>query len=266
MSPENTRCLVLWIEYAGANFHGWQTQPGQRTVQSEIEDALTKMCGEPVRVIGSGRTDAGVHAWGQVAHFHTRSQIEPYKVRIGLNTMMGRDVSIFDCREAFGGFHAQFDAVRKTYRYRILNRRSPSAIRSPYVWHVRKRLDTGAMRQAADILEGEHDFASFCREKGRPEDTVRRLERLSVECAGDEVVIEATAEGFLRHMVRNLAGVLVEVGRGEREAASVREVLAGRNRALAGVNAPPQGLALVGVDYGEKLPPAAAPGPDEIDA
>ena len=266
MSAENTRCLVLWIEYAGTNFHGWQTQPGQRTVQSEIEDALTKMCGEPVRVIGSGRTDAGVHAWGQVAHFHTRSRIEPYKVRIGLNTMMGRDVSIFDCREAPGGFHAQFDAVRKTYRYRILNRRSPSAIRSPYVWHVRKRLDTGAMRQAADILEGEHDFASFCREKGRPEDTVRRLERLSVERAGDEVVIEATAEGFLRHMVRNLAGVLVEVGRGEREAASVREVLEGRNRALAGVNAPPQGLALVGVDYGEKLPPEAAPGPEETDA
>ena len=104
MRAENTRCLVLWIEYAGTNFHGWQTQPGQRTVQSEIEDALAKMCGEPIRIIGSGRTDAGVHAWGQVAHFHTRSRIEPYKVRIGLNTMMGRDVSIFDCREAFGGF------------------------------------------------------------------------------------------------------------------------------------------------------------------
>ncbi len=266
MSTENTRCLVLWIEYEGTNFHGWQTQPGQRTVQSEIEAALLRMCGEPIRIIGSGRTDAGVHAWGQVAHFHTRSRIEPYKVRIGLNTMMGRDVSIFDCREAVGGFHAQFDAVRKTYRYRILNRSSPSAIRHPYTWHVRKRLDVEAMRRAAAILEGEHDFASFCREKGRPEDTVRRLERLGVERAGDEVVIEATAEGFLRHMVRNLAGVLVEVGRGEREADSVREVLAGKNRTLAGVNAPPQGLALLSVDYGEKLPPAAAPGPEETDA
>ena len=266
MNAENSRCLVLWIEYQGTNFHGWQTQPGQRTVQSEIEDALLRMCGEPIRIIGSGRTDAGVHAWGQVAHFYTHSRIEPYKVRIGLNTMMGRDVSIFDCREAPGGFHAQFDAVRKTYRYRILNRRSPSAIRSPYTWHVRKRLDVEAMRKAAAILEGEHDFASFCREKGRPEDTVRRLERLSVERTGDEVVIEATAEGFLRHMVRNLAGVLVEVGRGEREADSVGEVLAGRDRTLAGVNAPPQGLALVRVDYGEKLPPEAAPGPDEIDA
>ncbi len=266
MNAENTRCLVLWIEYEGTNFHGWQIQPGQRTVQSEIEGALSRMCGEPIRVVGSGRTDAGVHAWGQVAHFHTRSRIEPYKVRIGLNTMMGRDVSIFDCREAVDGFHAQFDAVRKTYRYRILNRRSPSAIRHRYTWHVRKRLDVEAMRRAAAILEGEHDFASFCREKGRPEDTVRRLERLSVERAGDEVVIEATAEGFLRHMVRNLAGVLVEVGRGEREADSVREVLAGRDRTLAGVNAPPQGLALLSVDYGEKLPPAAAPGPEETDA
>ena len=266
MNAENTRCLVLWIEYKGTNFHGWQTQPGQRTVQREIEGALAKMCGEPVRIIGSGRTDAGVHAWGQVAHFHTRSRIEPYKVRIGLNTMMCRDVSIFDCREAPDGFHAQFDAVRKTYRYRILNRRSPSAIRHPYVWHVRKRLDLEAMRGAAEILEGEHDFASFCREKGRPEDTVRRLERLSVERAGDEVVIEATAGGFLRHMVRNLVGVLVEVGRGEREADSVGEVLAGKDRSLAGVNAPPQGLALVSVDYGDRLPPESAPGPEETDA
>ena len=266
MNAETTRCLVLWIEYAGTYFHGWQTQPGQRTVQREIEDALAKMCGEPIRIIGSGRTDAGVHAWEQVAHFHTRARIIPWKVRIGLNTMVGRDVSIFDCREAPGGFHAQFDAVRKTYRYRILNRRSPSAIRHPYTWHVRKRLDVEAMRQAAKILEGEHDFASFCREKGRPEDTVRRLECLRVERAIDEVVIEATATGFLRHMVRNLAGFLVEVGRGEREANSVRGVLAGRNRTLAGVNAPPQGLVLLRVDYGDKLPPAAAPGPDETDA
>ncbi len=266
MNAVKTRCLVLWIEYEGTNFHGWQTQPGQRTVQSEIEGALAKMCGEPIRVIGSGRTDAGVHAWGQVAHFCTRSAIEPYKVRIGLNTMMDRDISIFDCRETASGFHAQFDAVRKTYRYRILNRRSPSAIRRSYTWHVRKRLDVGAMCLAAEILEGEHDFASFCREKGRPENTVRRLERLNVDRVGDEVIIEATAEGFLRHMVRNLTGVLVEVGHGGRKAESVREVLAGKSRTLAGVNAPPQGLALVCVDYGEQLPPEATPGPEEIDA
>ena len=249
MSAENTRCLVLWIEYAGTNFHGWQTQPGQRTVQSEIENALLRMCGEEVRVIGSGRTDAGVHAWGQVAHFHTRSRIEPYKVRIGLNTMMGRDVSIFDCREAVGGFHAQFDAVRKTYRYRILNRRSPSAIRSPYVWHVRKRLDTGAMRQAADILEGEHDFASFCREKGRPEDTVRRLERLSVERAGDEVVIEATAGGVpAPHGAepgRRLGGGGPRGARGRLRAGGIggqEQSAGGRQRAAPGAGACGRGL------------------------
>ncbi len=263
MDAGNPRCLVLWIEYDGAHFHGWQVQPGQRTVQGEIEAALEKMCGEPARIIGSGRTDAGVHAWGQVAHFHTTSRVEPWKVRIGLNGMMGRDVSVFDCREAPGGFHAQFDAIGKTYRYRILNRPSPSAIRRSHTWHIRKPLDLEAMRQAAKILEGEHDFASFCREKGKPEDTARRLERLSVERAGDEVVIEARAGGFLRHMVRNLAGVLMEVGRGEREADSMRETLAGRSRRLAGVTAPPQGLALVRVEYGGKLPPEAAPGPEE---
>lgn len=263
MDAGSLRCLVLWIEYDGANFRGWQAQPGQRTVQGEIESALAKMCGEAVRIIGSGRTDAGVHAWGQVAHFRTGSRIEPWKARIGLNGIMERDVSILDCREAPGGFHAQFDALGKTYRYRVLNRRSPSAIRRARVWHVRKPLNLEAMRRAAEILEGEHDFASFCREKGRPEDTARRLDRLSVERAGDEVVVEARANGFLRHMVRNLAGVLVEVGRGEREADSMKEALAGRNRRLAGVTAPPQGLALVRVEYGDKLPPEAPPAPDE---
>ncbi len=259
----DARRLVIWIEYDGTDFHGWQVQPGQRTVQGEIEGALARMCGEAIRVVGSGRTDAGVHAWGQVAHFRTLSRIAPWKLRIGLNAMMGRDVCILDCREAAGGFHAQFDAIRKTYRYRILNRPSPSALRRHRTWHVRKRLDVEAMRRAARMLEGVHDFASFCRESGKPEDTVRRLERLGVARAGDEVVIEATAGGFLRHMARNLAGVLVEVGRGERGADSVRGVLAGRRRALAGVTAPAQGLALVRVDYGDKLPPLAEPGPEE---
>ncbi len=266
MRDASARCLVLWIEYEGTHFHGWQVQPGKRTVQGEVEGALSRMCGEAIRILASGRTDAGVHAWGQVAHFYTHSRIEPYKVRIGLNTLTARDVSVFDCREARGGFHAQFDAVRKTYRYRILNRRSPSAIRHFHTWHVRRPLDLGAMREAARMLEGEHDFASFCRERGRPEDTVRRLESLRVTRVDDEVILEATANGFLRHMVRTLAGVLVEVGRGERTADSVRGILAGRRRALAGVTAPPQGLVLVRVEYGEKLPPEAAPGPEEAQA
>ncbi len=263
MDSLKSRCLVIWIEYEGGNFHGWQVQPGQRTVQGEIEGALTQMCGEAIRIVGSGRTDTGVHAWGQVAHFHTASQIAPSRVRIGLNAMIGADVSILDCREAPGRFHAQFDALRKTYHYRVLNRRSPSAMRRRYTWHVRRRLDVEAMRQAAEILKGEHDFASFCREKGRPDDTVRRLERLDVERLDDEVVIEATAEGFLRRMVRNLVGALVEVGRGERAADSMRAMLAGKHRSLAGIAAPPQGLALVCVEYGEKLPPSDAPGPEQ---
>ncbi len=259
MPSGDRRRLVLWIEYDGTDFHGWQAQSGQRTVQSELEEALARMCGEPIRLVGSGRTDAGVHALGQVAHFDASSGIPPFQFRVGLNSLVGCDLAVLDCREAPAGFHAQHDALRKTYRYRILNRRAPSALRRHRTWHVRAPLDLARMQRAAALLTGGRDFAAFCREKGRPLSTVRRLERLEVRREGDEIVIEATAEGFLRHMVRTLAGTLAEVGRGEREADSMEELLAARDRSLAGPTAPPQGLYLVAVDYGEKLPPLAAP-------
>ena len=220
MSGEAKRRLVLWIEYDGTEFNGWQFQPEQRTVQSEIEAALTKMCGEPIRIIGSGRTDAGVHALAQVAHFNTHSPLIPKKFRLGLNSILERDISITECREAFEKFHAQYDAIRKTYRYRILNRKAPSAIRRNRVWHNRRPLDLEAMQQGAACLVGEHDFASFCPEGIEVSSKVRNLERLEVCRQEDEIQIEATSGGFLRFMVRNIVGTLAEVGRGERTPAS----------------------------------------------
>ncbi|MEE9274617.1 MAG: tRNA pseudouridine(38-40) synthase TruA [bacterium] len=264
MSPEDLRRLVLWIEYDGTDFHGWQAQPGQRTVQVEIETVLGRMCAEPVRLIASGRTDAGVHAEGQVAHFNTSSSIPAFKFRLGLNTLLERDISILDCREARAPFHAQYDALRKTYRYRILRRRAPSALRRSRVWHLKAPLDVGRMREAAAGLLGEHDFASFCAEGGNSASTVRRLELLEVREEGEEIVIEAASAGFLRHMVRNLVSTLVEVGRGDRAPESMGALLAARDRTLAGPTAPPQGLCLMGVEYGDKTPPPAEePGGEE---
>ena len=257
MPDDAKRRIVIWVEYEGTEFNGWQFQPGQRTVQGEIEAALTRMCREPVRVIASGRTDSGVHALAQVAHFNTASPLCTKKFRMGLNSILERDAAIIDCREAFEPFHAQYDAVRKTYRYRILRRRVPSAIRRNHVWHHKRKLDLPAMRRAAADLVGEHDFASFCPERVEVSSTVRRMERLDVIEAGDEIHIEATASGFLRFMVRNIVGTLAEVGRGERPAESLRDVLEARDRNRAGLKAPPHGLCLVEVDYGEKLPPPA---------
>ena len=260
------RRFVIWVEYDGTNFHGWQFQPGQRTVQAEIEKALLRMCKEKVRIVASGRTDAGVHALGQVAHFNTSADITPQKFRLGLNSLLERDISIFDCREAKEKFHAQFDAVRKTYRYRILMRRTPSAIRRNHVWHHRRKLDISLMKQAAAHLVGENDFASFCPESTVVSSTIRKLERFDVIEAGDEVHVEVTAEGFLRFMVRNIVGTLAEVGRGERHPDDIPGILEARHRSRAGLKAPAHGLCLVSVDYGDKLPPPAedeAWGPDE---
>ncbi|OGL64526.1 MAG: tRNA pseudouridine(38-40) synthase TruA [Candidatus Tectomicrobia bacterium RIFCSPLOWO2_12_FULL_69_37] len=263
MPEGGPRRLVVWVEYDGTDFRGWQVQPGARTVQGELEQALSTLCGGAVRVVGSGRTDTGVHALGQAAHFDTRSGLSLLKVRLGVNGLTGPDLAVVDCREASPGFHAQHDALGKTYRYRILNRRSPSPLRRSRAWHLRAPLDVERMARAASFLVGEHDFAAFCREQGRPASTVRCLERLEVGREGDEIVIEAAGNGFLRHMVRTVAGTLAQVGRGERAPGSLKEVLASRDRTQAGPTAPPQGLFLVRVDYGPKTPSPGPPEPEE---
>jgi len=265
MREKGLRRLAIWVEYDGAEFQGWQVQPGARTVQGELERALSILCGEEIRIVGSGRTDSGVHALGQVAHFDTRSGIELLKIRLGAGGLIGKDLAVLDCREA-ADFHAQHDALGKTYRYRILNRRAPSPLRRARTWHLRAPLDVERMREAAAFLAGEHDFAAFCREQGRPASTVRRLDRLEVRREEDEVVIEAAGNGFLRHMVRTIAGTLAQAGRGDRTPESVRRALESLDRTQAGPTAPPQGLYLVSVDYGPRTPPPAPPEPDAAEA
>jgi len=241
--------VALGIEYDGSGFHGWQLQTGARTVQSSVEQALAKVADHPVRVQCAGRTDAGVHARGQVVHFDTTALRSPRSWVLGGNANLPDDVALIWAREVPETFSARFSAIGRSYRYLVLNRRTRGAIeRHRAVW-IHRPLDAPLMHQAAQHLVGEHDFSSYralgCQARG----PVRRVTRLQVERQGELVLIEASANGFLHHMVRNIAGVLITIGRGDAPVDWTREVLGYRDRTLGGVTAPAQGLYLVRVDY-----------------
>ncbi|GBE15522.1 MAG TPA: tRNA pseudouridine(38-40) synthase TruA [Proteobacteria bacterium] len=240
--------LVLTIEYDGTFFHGWQVQPGLRTVQLNIESALTRMMGQTIRVSASGRTDAGVHALGQVAHCDVPKRIPPENVALGLNSILPGDVRVVECRWAPEGFHSRFRATGKRYRYLILNRRKPTALLRNRVWNIRHPLDLDNMRGGAFYLIGEKDFFSF-RSSGDPGTTVRDMRDISIEKDGDMVTIFFEANGFLKHMVRNIVGALVEVGRGRMEPGNLKKLLDSRSRLNAPRKAPAQGLTLMEVFY-----------------
>ena len=258
------RRILLTLEYDGSGFQGWQLQPGERSVQGEIEAALLKVTQETVRVIGAGRTDAGVHARGQGAHFDTASRLGPAALRKALNAVLPEDLAVVAAREVPPGFHARHDAIAKCYVYRVLNRAAPSPERRRTTWHIRSRLDLDAIRQAAACLVGDHDFAAFRGAHGgapEGERTQRTLDRLEVSRAGDELRLRAEGRSFLRYMVRNLAGTLVDVGLRRRTPAEVADILASRDRARAGPTAPAQGLCLEAVRYpGHEGNPERAPG------
>jgi tRNA pseudouridine38-40 synthase len=240
----------ITIEYDGGGFAGWQCQKQERTVQGEIESALATMVGRPVRIAASGRTDAGVHALGQVASFQCDTRLSPETFQKGLNSMLAGDIVIRDCRAAEGTFHARFDAVGKTYHYHILNRPLPSAIRRRYVWFIRRPLDTAAMQCAADALIGEHDFSAFEGAGSPRAHSVRTITRARFETDGDGGIrFGISANGFLRFMVRNIVGTLVDVGLRKITPADFKGVLESRDRRSAGATAPPQGLFLMNVRY-----------------
>jgi tRNA pseudouridine38-40 synthase len=241
--------LKLVIEYDGFDYCGWQVQDNAPTVQGVIEAALGKILGEPVRVNGAGRTDAKVHALGQVASFRCPSNIPTTAVQRALNSLLPRDVVVHDVREVPADFHARFSARGKMYAYRILNRPVRAPLRLRYAWHMPQLLDVSAMASAAAYLQGTHDFTSFQAAGSEVKTTERTLMGLTVSPEGDEIIISCTANGFLRHMVRNIVGTLVEVGRGTRQPADVKRILNGCDRRLAGSTAPPQGLYLAQVFY-----------------
>jgi tRNA pseudouridine38-40 synthase len=246
--------LKLTIEYDGTAYSGWQKQPDTDTVQGTIEEALSVMAKEPVRLIGSGRTDAGVHALGQVANFHCRADIPPRAFVAGLNSLLPDDIVIRSCESMDNRFHAQYDARRKTYRYRILNQPLPAAIGRQYAWFVPGGLDLSAMQKAAEHLLGTHDFKSF---EGSGSPRVRTVRTVSAarlfRDAQNHVIFEITANGFLRYMVRNIVGTLVDAGRGKIGPDDFRRILLAADRDAAGATAPPHGLFLLKVIYDEAV-------------
>jgi tRNA pseudouridine38-40 synthase len=245
----------LTLAYDGTAFAGWQRQPAARTVQGELESAIEKITQQRSKCVASGRTDAGVHALGQVVSFQSETRLDGPTLTKALNAELPEDVFIFEVAETAPSFHALRDAVRKRYRYVIEDGRVTDIFDRKYVWHVYQRLDVVAMQAAAAPLVGTHDFTSY-ETAGSPRLTsVRTVFDLSVErVAGprtDRVLIEVEADGFLYNMVRNFAGTLVAVGKGKEPPGWPAEVLAQKDRTKAGMTAPPQGLFLVWVEYPE---------------
>ena len=240
----------LTLEYDGAPFVGWQRQDNGPSVQGALEDAIEELSGERVTVTGSGRTDAGVHALGQVAHFDLVKQFEPGKVRDALNHYLRPNpVVVLESGVADGEFHARFSARARHYLFRILNRRSPPALETGKVWHVSPKLDAEAMHAAAQVLVGQHDFTTFRAAECQAQSPVKTLDRLDVSRRADEIHIEASARSFLHHQIRSFAGTLKLVGEGKWTPRDVADALAAKDRARCGPVAPPDGLYLVRVDY-----------------
>ena len=240
----------LVIEYDGTPYVGWQRQLNGRSVQEEVEKAVLRLSGEAVRVQCAGRTDAGVHATHQVAHLDLARERRPDTIRDALNAhLKPQPIAILLATAVPDSFNARTSAIRRHYRYRILNRRAPAATERNLVWHVPVRLDAGAMGEAAATLLGRHDFTTFRASECQAESPVRTLERFDVVRQGDLIVLEASARSFLHSQVRSMVGTLVKAGAGRWSVPDVRRALEARARSACGPLAPPQGLALVGVDY-----------------
>ena len=243
------RTLKLLLEYDGTGFSGWQVQPGKRTIQGDIEKVLAKLLGEKVAVIGSGRTDAGVHARGQVASFQTASQRSPEVILRALNAGGDRDIAVREVVDLGedSEFHARFSAKSRIYEYRIIQGRSP--LRRRYAWEVTYSLDLARMKQAAKCLVGKHDFTSFSSVRAEAKTRICIVKNAGWHEDREGLVFRIEADRFLQAMVRSLVGTMVDIGRGRFKPNEMRGILAARDRSLAGKTAPAHGLCLVQVNY-----------------
>jgi len=256
------RCFKLIIEYDGTQFLGWQRQKEDPTIQGELESSLSHILNQKIHIRGSGRTDAGVHALGQVAHFHANTQMDPLVLKKGVNSLVNSAIVVRECCVVDETFHAQYQAKSKEYNYYILNRPDPCAIGSAYLWQVKNPLDLMAMNQCCDMITGVHDFKSF-ENTGSPKtssireiyfafvETLEKMDPLekTEPLEKDRIIFKISASGFLKNMVRNLMGTLVDVGLHKINPKEFNRILMARDRSLASRTAPAKGLFLKQVNY-----------------
>jgi tRNA pseudouridine38-40 synthase len=248
------RNIKLILEYDGTNYHGWQSQigSGMPTIQDVLERSIKALTGESIKTCSSGRTDAGVHAFGHVANFSTTKSMPPEAWAPALNHVLPHDIRVLSSEEAPADFHARYSASGKTYQYVILNRHAPSALYPNRAWHIDRKLNLSAMRRGAEVLEGKHDFSAFRGAGCGAKTPVRTLTALSIKKRAEFVEILLEADAFLMYMARNIVGTLVEVGLGRVKTDELKRILASKDRKKAGRTAPPQGLYLVEVHYQKK--------------
>lgn len=251
-APPGEKNIKLVLEYDGGGYHGWQRQAGSLSIQEVLESRLGVMLGQRVGIGASGRTDAGVHAKGQVVNFHARTKLSAEEILKGLNSLLPRDIVVLSAEEADRSFHARFSAVSKVYEYHILNRQVPSALLRNYAWHVRGPLAPEPMKECLRRICGLNDFSAFMASGSEVSSTSRNMLRAELELAGaDRLKFTYEADGFLRHMVRNLTGTIVEVGKGKKTTGDFERIIRSGDRRQAGMTAPGHGLYLISVNYGQ---------------
>lgn len=239
----------LLIEYDGSRYYGWQRQPEHETIQGKLENVLSLMCQENVEVIGAGRTDAGVHAKGMVANVSMDTELSEEEIRAYLNRYLPDDVAVTEVKTASPRFHARYNAMGKTYCYTCYDGEVKSIFDRKYITRLDERPDIAKMRQAAEILMGEHDFRNFCVNPRMKKSTVRLVDKIEIARKGNYIIFTFHGTGFLQNMVRIMVGTLLEVGSGRMTCEQVANVLEAKDRQKAGPTAPPQGLCLMSVDY-----------------
>lgn len=243
--------IKLVLQYDGKNYHGWQRQSKDITIQGILEDTVEKMTGEPVTLYASGRTDAGVHALHQVCNFKSSTKIDPESLRNGLNSLLPDDIYVKELKYVDPDFHSRYSAKKKSYEYRVLNRKERNIFLRDYTWHIKHDLDLSEIKKCLSLLVGKHDFSSFKSSGSGNINPVREMYKAELIEHNEDGIITffLEAEGFLRHMVRNIVGTVIEAGTGKISFNDFQEIFHSRNRKIAGIKAPPQGLFLTMVNY-----------------